>query len=144
MGRVLLAGLSAERLQNYFATENFAALTSHTVTDPAKLMKLVEECRRVGYSAVEDELAYGVVAVAVPVYDQAQRVVAALNTSSHSKKISKAKLVRERLGLLQELSAQISRELLRVPGLSLSAQNSAHLRDRRRPPLTSSAKVLVS
>jgi hypothetical protein len=50
-------------------------------------------------------------------------VVAALNTSSHSKKISKAKLVRERLGLLQELSAQISRELLSVPGLSLSAQN---------------------
>ncbi|MGH8240405.1 MAG: IclR family transcriptional regulator domain-containing protein [Steroidobacteraceae bacterium] len=68
-------------------------------------------------------LAYGVVAVAVPVYDQSQRVVAALNTSSHSKKISKAKLVRERLGLLRELSAQISRELLRVPGLSLSAQN---------------------
>ena len=86
-------------------------------------MKLVEECRRVGYSAVEDELAYGVVAVAVPVYDQSRRVVAALNTSSHSKKISKAKLVRERLALLQELSEQISRELLRVPGLSLSAQN---------------------
>jgi len=98
-------------------------LTSHTVTDPAKLMKLIEECRRTGYSAVEDELAYGVVAVAVPVYDQAQRVVAALNSSSHSKKISKTKLVRERLALLQELSAQISRELLRVPGLSLSAQN---------------------
>jgi IclR family pca regulon transcriptional regulator len=111
MGRVLLAGLSAERLEKYFASEQFVPLTSHTVTDP------------VGYSAVEDELAYGVVAVAVPVYDQSQRVVAALNTSSHSKRISKAKLVRERLALLQELSAQISRELLRVPGLSLSAQN---------------------
>jgi len=123
MGRVLLAGLSSERLQKYFASEQFVALTSHTVTDPAKLMKLIEESRRVGYSAVEDELAYGVVAVAVPVYDQSRRVVAALNTSSHSKKISKAKLVRERLALLQELSEQISRELLRVPGLSLSAQN---------------------
>jgi IclR family pca regulon transcriptional regulator len=123
MGRVLLAGLSEERLQKYFASEQFVPLTSHTVTDPGKLMKLIEECRRVGYSAVEDELAYGVVAVAVPVYDQSQRVVAALNTSSHSKRISKTKLVRERLALLQELSAQISRELLRVPGLSLSAQN---------------------
>jgi IclR family pca regulon transcriptional regulator len=122
MGRVLLAGLSAERLQKYFASAQFVALTSHTVTDPAKLMKLIEECRRAGYSAVEDELAYGVVAVAVPVFDQSRRVVAALNSSSHSKKISKAKLVRERLGMLQELSAQISRELLRVPGLSLSAQ----------------------
>jgi IclR family transcriptional regulator, pca regulon regulatory protein len=122
MGRVLLAGLSPERLQKYFNEAQFEALTSHTVTDKAKLMKLIEECRRVGYSAVEDELAYGVVAVAVPVYDQSQRVVAALNTSSHSKKISKTRLVRERLPKLQELSAQISRELLRVPGLSLSAQ----------------------
>jgi len=81
-----------------------------------------EDCRRTGYSAVEDELAYGVVAVAVPVYDRSRRVVAALNSSSHSKKISKAKLVRERLAMLQELSAQISRELQRVPGLSLTAQ----------------------
>jgi DNA-binding IclR family transcriptional regulator len=56
------------------------------------------------------------------VYDASRRVVAALNSSSHSKKITKTKLVRERLTLLQELSAQISRELDRVPGLSLSAQ----------------------
>ena len=122
MGRVLLAGLSPERLQKYFDEAQFTALTDRTVTDPVKLRKLIEECRRAGYSAVEDELAYGVVAVAVPVYDASRRVVAALNSSSHSKKITKTKLVRERLTLLQELSAQISRELDRVPGLSLSAQ----------------------
>jgi len=122
MGRVLLAGLSPERLQKYFDEAQFTALTERTVTDPLKLRKLIEECRRAGYSAVEDELAYGVVAVAVPVYDASRRVVAALNSSSHSKKITKTKLVRERLTLLQELSAQISSELDRVPGLSLSAQ----------------------
>src|SRR4029453_78991 len=123
MGRVLLAGLSAELLDQYFRTQKFVALTTQTVTDPRKLRQLIEECRRGGYSAVEDELAYGVVAVAVPVFDQSGRVVAALNSSSHSRKISKTRLVRDRLALLQELSAQISRELLRVPGLSLSAQN---------------------
>ncbi len=92
------------------------------MTDRAKLQKLVDECRRTGYSAVEDELAYGVVAVAVPVFDQARRVVAALNSSSHSKKITKTKLVRERLAILQRFSNQISLELQRVPGLSLAAQ----------------------
>ncbi len=122
MGRVLLAGLDPERLKKYFSETTFSALTDHTVTDRTKLMKLVEECRRAGYSAVEDELAYGVVAVAVPVFDQARRVVAALNNSSHSKKITKARLIRERLPILQEISIQISRELQRVPGLSLSAQ----------------------
>jgi len=122
MGRVLLAGLSPERLRRYFQEAELTTLTDRTVTDRSKLTKLIDECRRAGYSAVEDELAYGVVAVAVPVFDQAQRVVAALNSSSHSKKITKTKLVRERLAMLKEISAQISRELSRVPGLSLSAQ----------------------
>jgi IclR family pca regulon transcriptional regulator len=122
MGRVLLAGLSPERLKSYLATAKFEALTEHTVIDPKQLARLVEECSRRGYAAVEDELAYGVVALAVPVFDSAGRVVAALNSSSHSRKTSKAKLVRERLAMLQDVSRQLSRELARLPGLSLSAQ----------------------
>lgn len=122
MGRVLLAGLSAERLDHYFRTQTFEALTEHTVTDPKKLRQLIEECRRNGYSAVQDELAYGVVAIAVPVFDQHGRVVAALNSSSHSRRTTKAKLVRERLGMLRAASQQITTELARVPGLALSAQ----------------------
>jgi IclR family transcriptional regulator, pca regulon regulatory protein len=122
MGRVLLAGVSRERLQRYFEQVAFTALTDRTVTDPAKLRKLIDDCRRAGYAAVEDELDYGVVAVAVPVFDETHRVVAALNSSSHSKKVTKAKLVRERLSMLQETSAQISTELRRVPGLALGAQ----------------------
>src|SRR5215469_14875523 len=120
-GRVLLAGLSAERLTRYFETARFEALTDRTVIDPERLRKLVEDCRRVGYAAVEDELAYGVVALGVPVLDQHGRVVAALNTSSHSRRISKAKLIRERLGMLQQVSREISADLAGVPGLSLSA-----------------------
>jgi IclR family pca regulon transcriptional regulator len=122
MGRVLLAGSSPERLQAYFATATFTELTKHTVTDPAKLMKRIEDARRLGYSAVEDELAYGVVAVAVPVFDAAARVVAALNSSSHSRKVTRVELVRERVGMLQEVSRQITSELSRVPALSLTAQ----------------------
>lgn len=122
MGRVLLSGLSRERLRDYFDKTPFVALTAHTVTDRAKLQKLVEECRRSGYAAVEDELAYGVVSIAVPVFDRARRIVASLNNSSHSKKITKARLVRDRLKMLQDISAEISRELQRVPGLSLGAQ----------------------
>lgn len=123
MGRVLLAGLSPQALRGYFEQAKPAALTERTVTQKSKLLRLIEECRRSGYSAVEDELAYGVVAVAVPVFDAAGRVVAALNSSSHSRRMSKADLVRERLAVLQGVSRQISSELRRVPGLSLSAQS---------------------
>jgi IclR family pca regulon transcriptional regulator len=121
-GRVLLAGLSPERLWRYLQTARLEALTERTVTDRDKLGQLIEECRRTGYSVVEDELAYGVIALAVPVLDQAGRVVAALNTSSHSRKITKAKLVRDRLAMLQAAGQQISGDLTGIPGLSLSAQ----------------------
>jgi IclR family transcriptional regulator, pca regulon regulatory protein len=122
MGRVLLAGLSAEHLERYFQRVELVALTDRTVTDAGRLKKLIEECRAEGYSAVEDELAYGVVAVAVPVLDQAGTVVAALNSSGHSKRITKTKLVRERLKMLQEVSRQISNEIRGVSVLSLGAQ----------------------
>jgi IclR family pca regulon transcriptional regulator len=122
MGRVLLAGLSPERLQQYFDTARLEALTDRTVCDPAQLRTLIDECRRSGYAAVADELAYGVVALAVPVLDHSGRVVAALNTSSHSGKTTRARLVRDRLGMLRQLSRRISADLRAIPGLSLSAQ----------------------
>jgi IclR family pca regulon transcriptional regulator len=122
MGRVLLAGQNAERLRRYFEETTFTALTKHTLIDPAKLARRIEECRRLGYSAVEDELAYGVVAVAVPVFDASRRVVAALNSSSHSRKFTRLELVRERVGMLEEVSREISGELRRFPGLALSAE----------------------
>jgi IclR family pca regulon transcriptional regulator len=122
MGRVLLAGLGPDRLAAYFERARIEALTSHTVTDPRRLRRLVEECRRSGYAAVEDELALGVVAVAVPVLDSAGRVVAALNSSGHTKRMTKTQLVRERLPMLRATSERISRELAHLPALALSAQ----------------------
>jgi IclR family transcriptional regulator, pca regulon regulatory protein len=121
-GRVLLAGLSPERLAIYFQEAQLEALTDRTITNADTLAQLIEEARRTGYSVVEDELAYGVIALAVPVLDQHGRVVAALNTSSHSRKITKAKLIRDRLAMLQQVGQQISADLTGVPGLSLSAQ----------------------
>jgi len=121
-GRVLLAGLGPERLQRYFATVKPRTFTEQTVTDIRQLRLLVDESRRNAYSVVQDELGYGVIALAVPVLDKAGHVVAALNTSSHTRRTTRAKLVRERLAMLQDVSRQISRDLAGVPGLSLSAQ----------------------
>jgi hypothetical protein len=49
-------------------------------------------------------------------------VVAALNSSSHSRRTTRARLVRDRLAMLQQVSRQISADLATVPWLSLSAQ----------------------
>jgi IclR family pca regulon transcriptional regulator len=118
----LLAGLGAERLQWYLSTASMKPLTDRTVTDPVRLARLISDARKTGYSVVEDELAYGVIAIAVPVFDSAGRIVAALNSSSHSRRTDPAKLLSERLPMLQRISGEISTELARVPSLSLSAQ----------------------
>jgi IclR family pca regulon transcriptional regulator len=122
MGRVLLAGLAPPRLERYFEAARLEKLTERTVVEPRRLRQLIDECRTKGYSAIEDELAYGVVAVAVPVYDQAGRIVAAINSSGHSRRVNAAKLAKERLPLLREVGAKLTRELARGPGLALAAQ----------------------
>src|ERR1700681_808096 len=43
-GRSLLAGLTPEHLDQYFATAELALLTDRTVTNPVKLRQLIDEC----------------------------------------------------------------------------------------------------
>jgi IclR family transcriptional regulator, pca regulon regulatory protein len=121
MGRVLLSGLTPERLQQYFEQARLEPLTDKTITDRKQLEKIIETCRRDKYAVVEEELALGVVALAVPVYSSDGRIVAALNSSSHARKADGPTLIKERLALLQRISTAISAELARIPGLTLSA-----------------------
>jgi IclR family transcriptional regulator, pca regulon regulatory protein len=58
----------------------------------------------------------------VPVFDHQHRVVAALNSSSHSRRTTRTRLVRERLAMLKLASREISADLATVPWLSLSTQ----------------------
>jgi IclR family pca regulon transcriptional regulator len=122
LGRVLLAGLTPETLATYFANAKLEALTPKTVTNRAELERLLADVRRNGYATVEEELAAGVVSIAVPVYDNNGRVVAALNSSSHSRQITGSALVSSRLSSLQRVSKAITAEMTNIPGLALSAQ----------------------
>lgn len=116
-GRVLLADRSDDEIDAYLQGA-LPALTEETVTDPAKLKKLVLAARKDGYAVVEDELAYGVISLAVPLFDQHGRVVAALNSSGHSKRIDKKRIVAERLEMVREHGARISAEFRQVPQVS--------------------------
>ena len=115
MGRVLLAALSDPQLHAFLDKAALTPMTDRTVVDRRRLFEIVAQAREDGYSAVEDELAYGVVSLAVPLRDQAGRTVAALNSASHSKRYSKKQLITERLPLLRDAAERISRELRRLP-----------------------------
>ncbi|MHB8883582.1 MAG: IclR family transcriptional regulator domain-containing protein [Methylovirgula sp.] len=116
MGRVLLAGLPAQELDAYFATVELRRLTAHTLIDVDALRKRISEVREQGYACVADELAAGVISLAVPVNDRDGRVVAAINCSAHSAETTATDLRRHR-PLLQETARRIALALPHFPAL---------------------------
>jgi IclR family transcriptional regulator, pca regulon regulatory protein len=122
LGKVLLAGLSPEKLEAYFAKARLERLTENTVIDSAALTQQLEAVRRNGYASAEGEVSPGVSAIAVPVLDAAGRIVAALNITAHAHEVTVAELAAKHLATLRQASQAISTEVARVPGLTLSAQ----------------------
>ena len=82
-----------------------------------RCLRTLEE---LGYMT-RNELAYGLVAVAVPVLGRDSRIVAALNSSGHSKRMGKCKLFREPVPILQAVSRKISDEIARISGLGFGS-----------------------
>ncbi len=78
-GRILLAQLPPAQLKQYLATHERAKFTAHTITAAKELRQLIQEAGNQGYSEVHQEHELGVYALAVPLRDSQNRVVAAMN-----------------------------------------------------------------
>ncbi len=84
MGRVLLASLSADDLENVLAAHPRPAFTTETTTDEAALRERIAEARETGWSIVDGELERGLRSVAVPIHDARGATVAAINVSMNA------------------------------------------------------------
>jgi IclR family pca regulon transcriptional regulator len=67
-----------------------------------------------------DQLDYGITSLAVPVKDASGRVVAAINSSGYTPRLTPEQIVEERLTELQLSATHISHMLDRFPGLAHS------------------------
>jgi IclR family pca regulon transcriptional regulator len=81
MGRVLLAYLPGEQLEQYLARVVLTPFTARTVTNLDKLRLALRNVRRHGYALVDQEYEVGLRSLAVPVYAPTGRVVATINLS---------------------------------------------------------------
>lgn len=124
LGKVLLAGLGPERLASWFEQAQLERHAARTITDRAVLAQQVESARRDGYATAEEEIAAGVVSLAVPVRDAAGRVVAAINVSVDMNEATAAQLVSRYLTALRDAAQTVSAEAARMPVIALSAQVS--------------------
>lgn len=84
MGRVLLAYLPSEQLEQYLARAVLTPHTTRTITSVDKLRLALRNVRRNGYALVDQELEVGLRSLAVPVYSPSGRVVATVNLSGHA------------------------------------------------------------
>lgn len=82
MGRVLLAGLSAEELDAHLAGIDFEGLTAHTVTSRKALEEELARVREQGWAMVDQELENGLRSIAAPVRHGTGVVLAAINVST--------------------------------------------------------------
>lgn len=110
-GRVLLSGLSDDDIQRYFEGVEVQSLTDKTITDIGKLQKIIRTARQERVAYTDEELALGMVSMAVPVTDSQDRIVAAMSVSGASVRVSIKMMKAEMLPALRRYADDLSRSL---------------------------------
>ncbi|MBS0522009.1 MAG: IclR family transcriptional regulator [Proteobacteria bacterium] len=80
-GKVLLAAQSDAEARNLLGSGKLAAITPHTVTDPAAVVAGLAKVRKQGFATVSEENIRGVLSVGAPIRDREGKVLAALSVA---------------------------------------------------------------
>jgi IclR family pca regulon transcriptional regulator len=102
MGRVLLASEPPERQKALLAASDLKALTPRTETRPERLLAILEGVRADGYALVDQELEIGLCSLGVPIRNATGHVVAAMNVSVQSGRVSTEAMLGTVLPVLQD------------------------------------------
>jgi IclR family transcriptional regulator, pca regulon regulatory protein len=108
MGRVLLAYLPTEQLEQYLAKAVLTPHTTRTITTVEKLRLALRNVRRNGYALVDQEYEVGLRSLAVPIYASSGRVVATLNLSGNAPRISVLEMQSRYLSHLRNAANELS------------------------------------
>jgi IclR family transcriptional regulator, pca regulon regulatory protein len=108
MGRVLLAYLPTEQLEQYLAKAVLTPHTSRTITSVEKLRLALRNVRRNGYALVDQEYEVGLRSLAVPVYAPSGRVVATVNLSGNAPRLSVLEMQSRYLSPLRNAATELS------------------------------------
>ena len=88
MGRILLADLPPDKLEELLTGIEFTRYTERTVANAEKLRQILRLVQRNGYSFIDQELEHGLRSLAVPIRNPTGKVVAALNVGAHAQRVS--------------------------------------------------------
>jgi DNA-binding IclR family transcriptional regulator len=80
-GKVLLAALRDGEARKLLGNGRMAAITPHTITDPAAVVASLAKVRKQGFATVVEENIRGVLSVGAPIRDRTGKVLAALSVA---------------------------------------------------------------
>jgi IclR family pca regulon transcriptional regulator len=110
LGRVLLAAVPDAELHNVLSTPSLSMFIPRTRFTAEQIRPRLHTVREQGWAESDEDLQYGVQAIAAPLHGEDGRVVAAIGLGTHTSEIGK-EIVRERyLPLLLETARSIEND----------------------------------
>lgn len=108
-GKVLLMQKSEEEIDRYIALKGLPQLTVHSLGTREKLISELEDCRRNGYAMDDEECEIGMRCLAVPVYDERGKVIAAICLSGPVTRMPMERCITELIPKICQKAELISR-----------------------------------
>jgi IclR family transcriptional regulator, pca regulon regulatory protein len=113
LGKVLLAGLSADELDAVLAQPSRSGVQPRWRPERAELDAVLREVRAAGWALTDEQLAAGIRSVAAPLRDATGRVIAAMNVTVHAAETSVETLTGVYLPLLLQAAGEVSADFAR-------------------------------
>lgn len=107
MGRIILANLPQEELEEHLSKIELSAYTPHSVTDSEIFKQMLKEAKEKQYAIVDQELDSGLRSLALPVYKSNNELIGAINISTNAMRISQDVLIETFLPLLRDCAEKI-------------------------------------
>ena len=120
LGRVLLAGLDEETLDQRLAIPSLSAMQPLSTISPESLRTEIDAARRQGWAFVDQTMSIGYHAIAAPIRDATDQTVAAIGIIVHGTDVSRDTLLGEILPLLTDTAAAISADFAHMSHLPRS------------------------
>lgn len=117
MGHILLGTLDAGAFDKYLSELVMTPVTDATLTNKAEFRATIDKVRRDGFAVAVDQIAYGVTAIAVPIALSTGEIVASLNSSGYTGRLTTEELLEHRLPYLREAARQVTDLLEQYPVL---------------------------
>ena len=110
-GKIQIAHMSDEELENYLPTKELQRFTNNTITDRDELKKQLKTIVEQGYAIDNEEMDIGVTCVAAPIRDYTRRIIGAVSISGPSMRFSEERMRKELIPIAIKASEEISAKL---------------------------------